>query len=297
MKTISKDAIILSIVSGGKNETAVNVKTQFAKSRGRKLAYRSIGQGEPLILANRFRGNLDVWDPLFLDSLAKNYNVITFDYSGLGSSTGKAPVTILDFATDIKDLAEALGFKKIIAGGWSFGGFAVQILATEFPDLVSHTIVLGANPPGQNEHEIEPIFFETSRKPSYTVEDEEILFFEPTSEISRKAAKESHDRIAGRVENLDTRIPEELWDSYTTGITDFITDPYKSREKLHQLKTPVLVVTGDHDVCFPAENWYALTRKLPTTHLILFPQTGHGPQHQYPELTAKYIHDFIANIK
>jgi len=276
---------------------ALNSKIQFAESNGRKIAYRSIGQGAPIILANRFRGTLDVWDPAFLDNLAKKHTVITFDYSGLASSTGPAGKTILDFANDIRDLAEALGYKKAIAAGWSFGGFAAQVAVTEYPELFSHAILIGTNPPGQNEHQIEEIFFEVSRKPTYTVDDEAILFFEPTSESSKEAAQQSRDRIAQRTVDLDSRIPEELWEHFTFGVMDYVADPTNAREKLLHSKTPILVLTGDHDVCFPAENWYALTRKLPTTHLILFPQAGHGPQHQFPKLAAKYITDFIKQTK
>lgn len=64
---------------------AVDVKTAYAEVNGRKIAYRSIGKGMPIVLCQRFRGNLDSWDPLFLDELGKNYRVLIFDYSAFGS--------------------------------------------------------------------------------------------------------------------------------------------------------------------------------------------------------------------
>src|SRR5215470_19700367 len=85
---------------------ATNSKTLFAEINGRKIAYRSIGKGDPIILCQRFRGNLDDWDPAFLDALSKNYNVITFDYTGFGSSTGEPPTNMLLFAKDVVDLAK-----------------------------------------------------------------------------------------------------------------------------------------------------------------------------------------------
>jgi pimeloyl-ACP methyl ester carboxylesterase len=276
--------------------TAFNSKTQFIESNGRKIAYRSIGNGKPILLANRFRGNLDVWDPAFLDNLAKKHTVITFNYSGLASSTGKPGTTILDFANDIKDLAEALGYKKAIVGGWSFGGFAAIVAATEYPDLFTHSILLGTNPPGQNEHQIEEKFFDVSRRLNYTVEDETYLFFEPASKASCKAAQLSHNRIATRVTDLDLIIPEELWDNFTYGVVDYVKDSLNSREKLLIYKTPTLLLNGDHDICFPAENWYPLTRKISSTQFIIFPRTGHAPQHQFPKLVARYIINFIKHI-
>ncbi len=276
-------------------QAAISSKTKFVEIKGRKIAYRTIGKGDPIILANRFRGNLDAWDPLFLDNLAKKYTVVTFNYSGLASSTGKPGTKIVDFANDIKDLADALGFKKAIVGGWSFGGFAAQIAALEYPDLFTHVILIGTNPPGQNEHPIEEKFFEVSSRWNYTVEDETYLFFEPLSDSSRKAAQSSHNRIAQRKTDLDVKIPEALWQHYTLGGKDYITDNEGTRERLLKLKTPMLIITGDHDVCFPFENWVKLSRKLQRAQMILFYQAGHGPHHQLPELTSKYIIDFIEN--
>ena len=59
--------------------SAVSAKTKFVETGGKKIAYRSIGSGQPIILVNRFRGNLDSWDLAFLDALASTYNVITID--------------------------------------------------------------------------------------------------------------------------------------------------------------------------------------------------------------------------
>ena len=47
--------------------------------------------------------------------------------------------------------------------------------------------------------------------------------------------------------------------------------------------------------CFHVEDWYSLVGKLPSIQLIVMPQAGHAVQHQYPELPAKYITEFIEN--
>jgi pimeloyl-ACP methyl ester carboxylesterase len=63
--------------------------------------------------------------------------------------------------------------------------------------------------------------------------------------------------------------------------------------KLTTTNIPILVITADHEVCFPPENWFELNRKLPTIQLLVIPRTGHGVHHEYPELIAKSIVDFI----
>lgn len=89
--------------------TAINVPTRFVDSGGRKLAYRMFGEGQPLLLCLRFRGVMDSWDPAFLDALARNFTVITFDYSGLGQSTGEPSYDRRRMARDAKDVVDALG--------------------------------------------------------------------------------------------------------------------------------------------------------------------------------------------
>jgi pimeloyl-ACP methyl ester carboxylesterase len=272
---------------------ATNSRNEFAEINGKKIAYRSIGEGEPFILCQRFRGNMDDWDPAFLDALSKNYNVIIFDYTGFGLSTGPLPTTALAFAEDVRDLAKALNFKKIIVGGWSLGGWVAQIVTTQFSDIVAQTILLGTKPPGKNKYQIGQIFVETAYKPSYTLDDETILFFEPASPASRDSSKKSHERIAKRTTDQDIKIKEVLWPYYQKCGDDFVADPYKARQKIITMKTPMLVISADHEICFPPENWFALNQQLNATQVIVIPQSGHGVQHQYPNLVAKYITAFI----
>ena len=272
---------------------ATSVKTQYAEIGGRKLAYRSVGKGTPIIFCNRFRGVLDNWDPAFVDALAKNYRVILFDYSGYGLSTGTAPTDAKTAAQDVQDLAKALGISKIILGGWSHGGVVAQTAAVRFPQLVSHLVLIGTNPPGENEHPIQQAFFDHALKPVNDLDDEVVLFFEPASPASVQAAKRSHDRIAQRKTDLSIPVPQPLWDAYLKVGADFIVDQDNQREKLGQLDIPILVISGDHEIVFPIENWYALTGKLRNARILMLPQAGHGPQHQYPAFAARVIDGFI----
>ena len=110
---------------------ALTAATQYANIDNKKIAYRKFGKGTPLILANRFRGTLDTWDPLFLDLLAESNTVITFDYSGIGYSEGSLPLDLKDVAAEIIKIADFLNIDKFNVGGWSYGIFLSQ-LKTDF---------------------------------------------------------------------------------------------------------------------------------------------------------------------
>lgn len=286
----------LSIMNAQKI-SALNSTTEFADVPGRKIAYRSIGQGTPIILVNRFRGTLDTWDPLFLDQLAENYQVITFDYTGIGYSTGTLPTDVKVVAQDVKDLADFLKIKKAIFMGWSYGGLVTQAATHQYPELVTHTILLGTGPIGKRVVPLEQSFLDHALKPINDFDDEVVLFFEPESEESRKAAKASHDRIAQRIDVAKIPSTMDVFQLYFAGGENASEDKDNYRDKLKTTKTPILIISGDHDTSFAVENWYPLTRHLPTAQHIIFPQTGHAPHHQHVNLVVNYIHAFLENSK
>jgi pimeloyl-ACP methyl ester carboxylesterase len=131
------------------HDNALTAPTRFADVGGRTLAYRMVGTGPPIVLCNRFRGVLDLWDPAFLDGLAtRGFTVVTFDYAGLGQSTGERTYNPASLAKDAKDLIDELGLKHVVIGGWSIGGIAAQIFLALFGADVSHVVLLATTPPG-----------------------------------------------------------------------------------------------------------------------------------------------------
>lgn len=270
-----------------------DTETNFADTGDRKIAYRSYGKGKPIILVNRFRGTLDTWDPLFIKMMAKKFNVITFDYSGIGASTGTMAPDIAIVAKDVKDLADTLKLNTIIVLGWSYGGLVAQAVTLLYPNLVSHSILVGTNPPGKNEVPFEQVFLDAALKPLNDFDDEVVLFFEPKSKISREAAKASHERIHKKIDIKKIPSTMDVFQLYFAGGDAFREDILNFREQIKKTKIPILIISGDHDVSFAVENWYAIVNEMANTQMIVYSETGHAPQHQYPELTSKYIINFV----
>ena len=281
---------------------STTAENRFVESGGRTIAYRETGEGRPIVLCNRFRGNLDTWDPLFLDSLAaEGFRVIWFDYSGLGLSTGEMTYQVKSLAGDALQLIHALDLDDVIIGGWSLGGYAAQAAMLQDAmqanaggpaSRISCAALLGTGPAGKFVKMPEQLFYDTAVVPDYGLEEEVILFFEPESPASRAAAKASIERIAWRTEGLSKPVPLDfakgvLGNSPSSGLA-----PEELLHGLQAIGKPILHIAGDHDIMFPVENWYALNRKLSKLHLVTFPHAGHGPHHQHPETAAKHIAAF-----
>ena len=124
-----------------------------------------------------------------------------------------------------------------------------------------------------------------------------MLFFEPASEASRRAAALSHDRIYARPDMM-SKIPatQAEFQAFFTASQTFRADTGGRRAELTRTRTPILVLCGDNDTSVPATNWYPLIGRIPRAQLIVLPESGHGPQHQYPELSARYMTAFLAEI-
>ena len=277
-------------------ETAVNTPTQYATIDNKQIGYRKIGNGKPIILANRFRGTLDTWDPLFLDLLSENYTVITFDYSGIGYSEGELPMDLHLVAAEVVKIADHLKIDQFVVGGWSYGGLIAQYTTFLYPTRVMATLAIGTNPMGENETPLSPLFLEKALQPTYTPQDIITLFFEPSSEKSAAAGIASLQRIAQRYDESKVPVTPEILQRYFAPTTQLTEDKDNFRAAYKTLQTPVLVISGDNYISFAVENWFPLLKNAPTIQHIIFQNAGHAPHYQYPELVTQYINAFLNNL-
>lgn len=273
--------------------TNQDTKTLYATIDNKQIAYRTFGSGDPIIFANRFRGTLDTWDPLFLELLAEKNTIVMFDYTGIGYSAGELPTDIKEVAAQVIKIADFLKINKFSVLGWSYGGLVAQYAAFMNPFRVTKAVIIGSNPMGKNNSPIKPLFLEKAFIPDYTLDDEIVLFYEAESEKSRAAAKASHDRIEKYIDRSKVPTDPEVFKRFFAPTEQVDKDADDFREGYKTTEIPVLALCGDNDISFAAENWFPLLQNAPTLQLIILSDTGHAPHFQYPELSTAYIQDFL----
>src|ERR1700693_1294853 len=64
-------------------------------------------------------------------------------------------------------------------------------------------------------------------------------------------------------------------------------------EYLKSTRQPALVVNGGKDVIIYSVNSFILQQNLPNAQLILYPDSSHGSQYQYPALFVKHVTLFL----
>ena len=114
---------------------------------GVNFAYRRLGPGGdvPLVLAAYFASNMDDWDPLIVDGLASDREVITFDYPG---ATGVTPTTVPERTASCLDFLRALNLTTVDFLGFSLGGMVAQQMAFDHPEVIRRMILCGTGPRG-----------------------------------------------------------------------------------------------------------------------------------------------------
>src|SRR5262245_19351921 len=269
---------------------AAAATTQYIDTPGGRLAYRRFGtsQGVPLVLAQRFRGTIDHWDPLLLDLLAAERDVIIFDNLGTGRSTGDAPTTIDGLAAGLLEFVQALGLDQADFLGWSLGGIVVQAAALQRPEQVRRLVVAGSSPGGgvSGQPAPDPRVWQVATKEANDDEDFLYLFF-PNTVSGRDLGLASLRRIDACV--LDqTHVPVSA--ATTAAQLSVVTSIGSSIwSRLTELTMPVLVATGAQDVMINAYASFAMTSALPDAKLVIYSDAGHGFLYQH-------LHDFTREV-
>jgi len=274
-------------------ESHQTAQTQFLEANGIPIAFRRIGPslGIPLIMLQRFRGNMDDWDPLVVDGLAYERPVVLVDGRGIGRSGGTTPNDVEAMADDATAFIDALDEKHVDLLGFSLGGMVAQQILLERPELVRTAILVGTGPRGSAGVFSSDVEKAASKIPA-DAQSLLSLFFEP-SESSQSAGRRHVERLMLRTDR-EPPTGENTVKAHVAAIRAWTRKP-ASPDRLANVKVPVLVVSGSHDIMIPTANSYNLSQQLPNAELIVYPDSGHGSLFQYPVRFERDVARFVAD--
>lgn len=259
--------------------------------QGERFHYRRFGRPGtvPLVLCMRLRGTIDHWDPELLDALAAQREVIVFDNRGTNASSGTAPTTIDGLAEGGVAFIRALGLTQVDVLGWSLGGIVAQGIALHAPDLVRRLVVAGSTPAGVPDQPAPPP--RVGEILTHAVNDDEdyLYLFFPETDEGRAAGLASLRRLDVRLNRSRAAVQDETYRAQLTAIGAF--GGYYDR--LGELKLPVLVANGAHDVMINSYASYVMSQKLPDAKVVLYSDAGHGFLFQHISDFAHDVNRFL----
>lgn len=274
--------------------TYATVPTQFVNANGIKIAYRSYGKqgGIPVIYLNHLAAVLDNCDPGVMDGIASQHQIISFDYRGVGASSGTAPDTIQAMATDAIAFIKALGFTKVDLLGFSLGGMVAQEILLQEPQLVRKVILAGTGPRGGfGMNNVTKITYIDILRGYLTLRDPKFYLFFRQTQNGRNAARQFLKRITERTENRDKKISIKTMSRQLKAIHAW---SLEAPADLSSIKQPVFVVNGDDDRMVPTQNSYDMAKRFPNAVLVIYKDAGHGSLFQNHEAFVKSALDFLS---
>jgi pimeloyl-ACP methyl ester carboxylesterase len=278
---------------------SISAPTQFVdvKDFGR-YAYRRFGGGRglPLLLLQHFTGTLDNWDPALTDALACARELILFDNSGLGRSSGEVPTTVAAMTKHALTFLDGLGVERCDVLGFSLGGMIAQQLVADRPDRVRRLILAGTAPRGgERIMDLQtPRIAQALRDPSnkgYSVLQK--IFF-PDTPTAQAAGAAFVERLGERKKDLDGASGPAVASAQMAAFTEWGKPIGERFAYLRAIPQPTLVVNGVHDEMIPVTNSYWLSENLPNAVLLVYPDAGHGSLFQYHESFARHANAFLS---
>jgi poly(3-hydroxyoctanoate) depolymerase len=234
---------------------AVDSRTLELSIHGLRIAARTTGSGDPLLLLNGLSRPMESWR-FFADAL-RHRTVITYDGPGVGASeTPVVPYSMRKLADVAVGVLDAVGAAKADVVGFSHGGAVAQQMAVGHPTRVNRLVLLSTScgvgaVPGRHR------------------------------DVSRKLRAPHHKM----------RWPEP--DLFGLFWQLMAISTWSSIPILGGIDAPTLVICGDHDTVVPPSNSRLLAARIPNARLAIVP-AGHDLQRPGPAAAvATLVQQFL----
>ncbi|HSJ64364.1 MAG TPA: alpha/beta fold hydrolase [Gemmatimonadaceae bacterium] len=250
---------------------------------GVRLHYAQQGaaRGEPLILLH---GLADSWFSFsrVMPLLPGSYRVFALDQRGHGESDRPASgYTIADFAEDVVAFLDAMEIPRATLVGHSMGAFVAQRVAIIAPDRVHRLVLIGGAPSARNEvllglqQELAPL------PPSMPTEFLQAFQY---GTVHAPVPKPFMDAVIAESAKVPTRVARSALDGLLAS---------GDSSRLADIRLPALLVWGEHDAIFDAPSRAALREALASEEHRLYPEAGHAPHWEVPELFTRDLLGFL----
>jgi len=126
-------------------ECLSGVRGGWVTVSGRRMHYIEEGpkDGPAVVLVHGLGGRAEDWLGLARYLAKAGYRVVMPDLFGFGRSDRPVEFSysVSDQAEAVAGFMDALGLKQVDLGGWSMGGWIVQLLASRHPERVSKLLI------------------------------------------------------------------------------------------------------------------------------------------------------------
>jgi 3-oxoadipate enol-lactonase len=259
-----------------------------AINNGVRIAYETVGKGEPLLFVHGLGYDRRGWGPLPA-LLANDFQVVLFDNRGVGESdVPEGPYAVGQMAADAIAVLDAAGIDRAHVLGVSLGGYVAQEIALTYPNRVRKLVLGSTAPGGTRSHPMPQAGLEAfGRFP--TMERKAGLRLMVENSLGPHGVRERPELVeeifAYRLERAPTLAG---WQAQAYAGATF--DAY---DRAPGIAAQTLVVHGGADTVVDPRNAELLVELIPDAHATLVPERGHLVHWQEPELLAPIVREFL----
>ncbi len=249
------------------------------------LFYQVEGAGAPVVLIHGVGADGSSWDEI-APVLTPRFTVIRLDLRGHGRSGHiDGALALEDFARDVVDVLDVAGAARAHVVGFSLGGMIAQALALDHAARVNRLVLLSA------------VAGRTEQERARVRERLEILRTQGIGAITGAAQDRwftagfiarHPDLVRQRMEQLQRNHAP----SYAAAYTVFSTSDLG--ERLHAIRKPTLVATGEHDVGSNTRMARFMLEQIPGAALRILPELKHSVLVEAPDTIAAMLLEFLA---
>ncbi|WAH38793.1 2-succinyl-6-hydroxy-2,4-cyclohexadiene-1-carboxylate synthase [Alicyclobacillus dauci] len=261
--------------------------------RGVTYAAVEFGSGESLLLLHGFTGSKAVFQP-FREEWASHFRCIVPDLLGHGDSDAPLSPVRYGMAETLRDvlaILDTLEVKQTHVLGYSMGGRIALAFALTYPERVHRLVLEGASPGLRTDDgrtsrrasdEQLAQFIETEGVQAFVERWESIPLFAsqrrlPEDVFLNQRAIRSQQRkegLAGSLRGIGTGQQPSYW------------------SRLHELRIPTLLVTGELDMKFTQINEQMAACMQDATHVVI-QDAGHTPHIEKPSDFQRIVVEFL----
>lgn len=273
---------------------------QFFEWQGHRLYYLEQGQASApaIVLIHGFGSSVYTWRHL-IEPLARTHRVLAIDLLGFGfSDKPDAPqlYSIDAFSQQVFALMDQRQVKRAVFAGNSMGGKISLLAAQRAPERVQKLVLIDAAAYPRSESGDggdRPLILSLAAQPCV---GEVLTQFNSRSRVQAMLEDVYHDDSKIVPADVDAYYaPLQMDGGSRAALALLRSQDFGGNiaDGIPGIQAPALVLWGATDRWIPLKLGERLAGDLPNAKLTVFPDVGHVPQEEAPELVLQAMRDFL----